>query len=286
MTELPARRLLLVHAHPDDESINNGATMARYAAEGAHVTLVTCTLGERGEVIPPELRHLTGAALGAHRRGELAAALGALGVADFRLLGGAGRYGDSGMMGTSDNDDPDCFWQADPDEAAGQLAEVILEVRPQVLVTYDDHGGYGHPDHIQAHRVAMRAVELAGEQGHQVQKVYWNRVPRSVVEAAFARLEDELSVLPFDKSASVDDVPGVVDDSKITTAVDGTAHAPAKAAAMRAHATQIEVAEPYFALSNELAQPLFTTEYYELVRGEALPGEADLFAGLTIQEAS
>ncbi|MGW0768651.1 N-acetyl-1-D-myo-inositol-2-amino-2-deoxy-alpha-D-glucopyranoside deacetylase [Streptomyces sp. NPDC002676] len=286
MTELPARRLLLVHAHPDDESINNGATMARYAAEGAHVTLVTCTLGERGEVIPPELRHLTGAALGAHRRGELAAALGALGVADFRLLGGAGRYGDSGMMGTSDNDDPDCFWQADLDEAAGQLAEVILEVRPQVLVTYDDHGGYGHPDHIQAHRVAMRAVELAGEQGHQVQKVYWNRVPRSVVEAAFARLEDELSVLPFDKSASVDDVPGVVDDSKITTAVDGTAHAPAKAAAMRAHATQIEVAEPYFALSNELAQPLFTTEYYELVRGEALPGEVDLFAGLTIQEAS
>ncbi|MFJ3717305.1 N-acetyl-1-D-myo-inositol-2-amino-2-deoxy-alpha-D-glucopyranoside deacetylase [Streptomyces sp. NPDC090057] len=284
MTELPDRRLLLVHAHPDDESINNGATMARYTAEGAHVTLVTCTLGERGEVIPPELRHLTGAALGAHRRGELAAALRELGVADFRLLGGAGRYGDSGMMGTPDNEDPGCFWQADLDTAAGSLVEVILEVRPQVLVTYDDDGGYGHPDHIQAHRVAMRAAELAAEQGHRIQKVYWNRVPRSVAEAAFARLQDELPALPFAKGASLADVPGVVDDERITTAVDGSAHAPAKAAAMRAHATQIEVAEPYFALSNELAQPLFTTEYYELVRGTAEPGETDLFAGVTGDE--
>ncbi|ANP49261.1 N-acetyl-1-D-myo-inositol-2-amino-2-deoxy-alpha-D-glucopyranoside deacetylase [Streptomyces griseochromogenes] len=284
MTELPARRLLLVHAHPDDESINNGATMARYAAEGAHVTLVTCTLGERGEVIPPESRHLAGAALGAHRRAELAAAVRELGVKDFRLLGGAGRYGDSGMMGIEDNDDPACFWQADVDDAARSLVEVILEIRPQVLVTYDDNGGYGHPDHIQAHRVAMRAVDLAAERGHRIAKVYWNRVPRSVAEAAFARLEDELPTLPFEKSGSVADVPGVVDDERITTAVDGTAYAAAKVAAMRAHATQIEVAEPYFALSNELAQPLFTTEYYELVRGEARPGETDLFAG--VEEAS
>ncbi|MES4889770.1 N-acetyl-1-D-myo-inositol-2-amino-2-deoxy-alpha-D-glucopyranoside deacetylase [Streptomyces sp. NPDC096012] len=286
MTELPSRRLLLVHAHPDDESINNGATMARYAAEGAHVTLVTCTLGERGEVIPPELRHLTGPALGAHRRGELAAALRELGVSDSRLLGGAGRYGDSGMLGTADNDDPGCFWQADVDEAAGRLTEVILEVRPQVLVTYDDNGGYGHPDHIQAHRVAMRAVDLAAERGHRIAKVYWNRVPRSVAEAAFARLRDELPVLPFDKSAALDEVPGVVDDERISTAIDGAAHGSAKAAAMRAHATQIEVAEPYFALSNALAQPLFTTEYYELVRGPGQPGESDLFAGLDTGEAA
>ncbi|MFI2201470.1 N-acetyl-1-D-myo-inositol-2-amino-2-deoxy-alpha-D-glucopyranoside deacetylase [Streptomyces sp. NPDC020192] len=280
MTELPAKRLLLVHAHPDDESINNGATMARYAAEGVHVTLVTCTLGEHGEVIPPELRHLTGAALGMHRRAELAEAVRALGVSDARLLGGAGRYGDSGMMGIPDNEDPGCFWQADVDEAAGQLADVILDVRPQVLVTYDDNGGYGHPDHIQAHRVAMRAVELADERGHRVTKVYWNRVPRSVAEAAFERLQDELPVLPFDKSGSVADVPGVVDDDRVTTAVDGAAYASAKADAMRAHVTQIAVAEPYFALSNDLAQPLFTTEYYELVRGAAEPGESDLFAGI------
>ncbi|MHC3473817.1 N-acetyl-1-D-myo-inositol-2-amino-2-deoxy-alpha-D-glucopyranoside deacetylase [Streptomyces sp. 7R007] len=285
MTDLPARRLLLVHAHPDDESINNGVTMARYAAEGAHVTLVTCTLGELGEVIPPELRHLTGAALGEYRLGELTAALGALGVTDFRQLGGPGRYRDSGMMGLPDNDDPACFWQADVDEAARHLVEVILEVRPQVLVTYDDNGGYGHPDHIQAHRVATRAAELAAEAGWRIAKTYWNRVPRPVAEAAFARLETDLPGLPFTKSAAVDDVPGVVDPAHVTTTVDGTAYAAAKAAAMRAHATQIEVAEPYFALSNALAQPLFTTEYYELVRGEGgEPGETDLFAG--IREAS
>ncbi len=299
MTELPspnlrpgappsrcARRLLLVHAHPDDESINNGVTMSRYAAEGAHVTLVTCTLGERGEVIPPDLRHLTGAALGGHRRGELAAAMRALGVEDFRLLGGPGRFADSGMLGLPDNDDPGCLWQADVDQAAALLLDVIREVRPQVLVTYDPNGGYGHPDHIQAHRIAMRAVELAAEAGVPVAKVYWNRVPRSVAEEAFARLDDELPGLPFDQAATIGDVPGVVEDDRITTEIhgEGSTHA-AKAAAMRAHATQITVAEPWFVLSNDLAQPLFTTEYYELVRGERGERgdgtrESDLFAGI------
>ncbi|NUO45844.1 MAG: N-acetyl-1-D-myo-inositol-2-amino-2-deoxy-alpha-D-glucopyranoside deacetylase, partial [Streptomyces sp.] len=268
MTEPPARRLLLVHAHPDDESINNGATMARYAAEGARVTLVTCTLGERGEVIPPELRHLSGTALGEYRLGELTAAMRALGVEDFRLLGGQGRYQDSGMMGLADNDDPACFWQADVDEAAAALVRVILEVRPHVLVTYDENGGYGHPDHIQAHRVAMRAADLAAEAGWTIPKVYWNRVPRTVGEQAFERLAEALPGLPFDKPGVLDDVPGVVADERITTEIDGTAHAAAKAAAMAAHATQITVAAPYFVLSNDLAQPVFTTEYYELVRGD------------------
>ncbi|MCX5267023.1 N-acetyl-1-D-myo-inositol-2-amino-2-deoxy-alpha-D-glucopyranoside deacetylase [Streptomyces sp. NBC_00199] len=288
MTELPSRRLLLVHAHPDDESINNGATMARYAAEGVHVTLVTCTLGERGEVIPPELRHLTGAALGEHRKGELEAAMAELGVHDVRLLGGPGRHGDSGMTGLADNDDPACFWQADVDDAAASLVDVILEVRPQVLVTYDEDGGYGHPDHIQAHRVAMRAAELAEAAGWRIPKVYWNRVPRSVAEAAFARLREELPALPFASGAAVSDVPGVVDDDRVTAEIEAHAgYAAAKAAAMRAHATQVAVApgERYFALSNDLAQPLFTTEYYELVRGEAAVHggnrETDLFAGTT-----
>ena len=162
---ISGRRLLLVHAHPDDESIGTGATMARYAAEGAQVTLVTCTLGELGEIIPPSLSYLAegdGGRLGEYRIGELNAACAELGVTDHRFLGGPGRWRDSGMMGTAGNDDPRCFWRADVDEAADALLGVIREVRPQVLVTYDANGFYGHPDHIQAHRVAMRAFQQAG----------------------------------------------------------------------------------------------------------------------------
>ncbi|MER5897437.1 N-acetyl-1-D-myo-inositol-2-amino-2-deoxy-alpha-D-glucopyranoside deacetylase [Streptomyces sp. NPDC001876] len=292
MKDLPARRLLLVHAHPDDESINNGATMARYAAEGAHVTLVTCTLGEEGEVIPPDLAHLAADrddTLGAHRVGELAAAMKELGVTDHRFLGGPGRFRDSGMMGTEQNHRPGAFWDADPDDAAAHLVEVIRSVRPQVLVTYDPDGGYGHPDHIQAHRVAMRAAELAADPGygtgapHAIAKIYWNRVPRSVAEEAFARLR-EAAPDAFPGIAAVDDVPGVVDDTEITAEIDGSAYAAAKTAAMTAHATQIAVDGPFFALSNDLGQPVFTTEYYQLVRGARARDddarEHDLFAGV------
>ncbi|MFF2657821.1 N-acetyl-1-D-myo-inositol-2-amino-2-deoxy-alpha-D-glucopyranoside deacetylase [Kitasatospora sp. NPDC058032] len=294
MTATTGRRLLLVHAHPDDESINNGATMARYAAEGAHVTLVTCTLGEGGEVIPPELAHLTADRedrLGAHRIGELTEAMAALGVGDVRFLGGPGRYRDSGMMGVPDNDVPGCFWRADVDEAAGRLVAVVREVRPQVLVAYDEHGGYGHPDHIQAHRVAMRAHELAADPAYRpelgpawrIAKVYWNRVPRSVLERALAETAEKA---PFPGVAEPADVPGVVDDELVTTALDGAAYAGRKAAAMAAHATQITV-DPtgaFFALSNHLGQPLLVTEYYQLVHGQAGPRlpEDDLFAGLDV----
>ncbi|WP_455352636.1 N-acetyl-1-D-myo-inositol-2-amino-2-deoxy-alpha-D-glucopyranoside deacetylase [Streptomyces sp. SYSU K217416] len=295
MTDLPARRLLLVHAHPDDESINNGATMAKYANEGAQVTLVTCTLGEEGEVIPPDLARLTADrddTLGAHRIGELAAAMKELGVTDHSFLGGAGRFRDSGMMGLPQNHREGAFWDAEVDEAAAYLVEVIRRRRPQVLVTYDPNGGYGHPDHIQAHRVAMRAAELAAEPAfrrdlgtpHTIAKIYWNRVPRSVAEAGFARLHAAGEDAPFPGIATVDDVPGVVADEQITAEIDGTPYAQAKAAAMRAHATQIAVDGPFFALSNDLGQPLFTAEYYELADGDsgapAGERETDLFAGV------
>lgn len=291
---LPSRRLLLVHAHPDDESIGNGATMARYAAEGALVTLVTCTLGEGGEVIPPELAHLTADrenTLGEYRIGELTAAMREVGVADFRFLGGPGRYRDSGMMGVPDNDAPGSFWQADVDEAAGHLVAVTREVRPQVLVTYDENGGYGHPDHIQAHRVALRAYELAADPAYRpelgdpwrIAKLYYNRMPRSVIEEG---LRETAAKAPFPGVAKPQDVPGVVDDELVTTVLDGEAYAGAKSAAMRAHATQITVDGSFFALSNNLGQPLPATEYYQLVRGELGPErpESDLFAGLEVAE--
>ncbi|MGW8399669.1 N-acetyl-1-D-myo-inositol-2-amino-2-deoxy-alpha-D-glucopyranoside deacetylase [Streptomyces lydicus] len=291
----PARRLLLVHAHPDDESINNGVTMAKYAAEGALVTLVTCTRGEEGEVIPPELAHLApdrDDTLGPYRVDELAAAMDVLGVTDHRFLGGPGRYRDSGMMGAPQNQRPDSFWQAPLDEAAAHLVAVIREVRPQVLVTYDPNGGYGHPDHVQAHRVAMRGAELAARAdfrpdlggAHAIGKIYWNCNPRSVVEEGFERLRAAGHTFPG--VATVDDVPGVLPDAEVTTSITGSAaHRAAKTAAMRAHYTQIAVDGPFFALSNDLGQPLFGTEHYRLVHGA--PGvpaaggrEDDLFAGV------
>jgi N-acetyl-1-D-myo-inositol-2-amino-2-deoxy-alpha-D-glucopyranoside deacetylase len=306
---MTSRAILFVHAHPDDETINNGATMAKYVAEGARVTLVTCTLGEEGEILVPELEHLASNRedrLGEHRVGELAAAMKELGVTDHRFLGGPGRYRDSGMMGTPQNDRADAFWQADVDEAAGLLAEVIRELRPQVVVTYNEFGGYGHPDHIQAHRVAMRAVELAAQNvglaggdrdgdgdksgggggtglaAHQVPKVYWNTMPRSVMKSAIEAVRAAGHTTGFAAVESVDDLPFVADDSTVTTMVHGEPYAAKKFAAMRAHATQITVDGPFFALSNSLGQEVMGVEYYQLVRGTPGPEkpEADLFAGL------
>ena len=286
------RRLLLVHAHPDDESIGTGATMARYAAQGAQVTLVTCTLGELGEVIPVGLAHLASDRenrLGEHRIGELAAACAALGVADHRFLGGPGRWHDSGMMGTPSNDWDGAFWRADVDEAAAALLDIVAEVRPQVLVTYDAHGFYGHPDHIQAHRVAWRAFELAGG---LVRKFYATAIPRSVLaeaiklsaDAGQQEGRDEPGFLAVD---SVEDLPFGVPDEEVTTEIDASGYLDAKLAAMRAHASQIAVDSPFFALSDRVGRRALGVEYYTLLAGPRGPGdgphgwESDLFAGLT-----
>ncbi len=270
------RSLLFVHAHPDDESIGTGATMARYAAEGARVTLVTCTLGELGEIIPPALRHLLPDELGEHRTGELARACQALGVSDHRFLGGPGRWRDSGMMGLPDNDDPRCFWQADVDEAASALADVVREVAADVIVTYDANGFYGHPDHIQAHRVARRARQMTGGTA----KFYATAMPRSVLAEAVKLPADSWFKQVTDLSASVP-------DDAVTTRIDATAYLGAKLAAMRAHQTQITVDGGFFALSNDLGMRVLGTEYYTLLDGPptapgpTAPGaryESDLFA--------
>jgi N-acetyl-1-D-myo-inositol-2-amino-2-deoxy-alpha-D-glucopyranoside deacetylase len=289
------RRLLLVHAHPDDETINNGVTMAKYVAEGAHVTLVTCTLGEEGEVLVPELAHLAADqddGLGQHRIGELATAMEALGITDSRFLGGPGRYRDSGMMGLTTNDRPDCFWQADVDEAAGHLVAVIRQARPQVLVTYDENGGYGHPDHIQAHRVAMRAVDLAADPSFgdgapwQVSKVYWCAVPLSWWRQSLRSLRESGDTTTFEGLDPEGELPFGTPDELVTTVIDAPEHVEGKLAAMRAHATQITVDGPFFALSNNLGNEVWSREAYQLVRSTAggRPSsddpETDLFAGV------
>jgi N-acetyl-1-D-myo-inositol-2-amino-2-deoxy-alpha-D-glucopyranoside deacetylase len=271
------RRVLFVHAHPDDESIGTGATMARYAAEGARVCLVTCTLGEHGDVVVDELRHLAADRedrLGEHRRGELAAACAALGVTDQRFLGGAGRWRDSGMMGAPSNDDPRCFWRADLDEAAAALVAIMRDVRPQVVVTYDAEGLYGHPDHIQAHRVTRAAFERAGDASFgrgepwTPSRFYATAIPLSVLKAA---LEGDMG--PFIRLHSVEDFGFGVPDEQVSARVDGSAYLAAKLAALRAHRTQLTVSGTVFALSNDVGQPVLGVEHYTLLAGD--PAGAD-----------
>jgi N-acetyl-1-D-myo-inositol-2-amino-2-deoxy-alpha-D-glucopyranoside deacetylase len=283
-----AKRLLLVHAHPDDETINNGVTMAKYAASGAQVTLVTCTRGEEGEVLVTELANLASDKddkLGEHREVELKDAMAQLGINDFRFLGDPNKkWRDSGMMGTPQNERGNVFWQADLDEASQELVKIILEIKPQVLITYDEFGGYGHPDHIKAHRVAMRAAELAAEQGWQVSKIYWNTIPRSVIQMGIEKMKEVGS--DFFGAQSVDELPFAKPDELATTVVNAPEYVPQKLAAMKAHATQISEDGPFFALSKNLGLSVWGDEYYTLVKGEkAAPfdsngRELDIFAGV------
>lgn len=292
------RRLLLVHAHPDDEAIGTGATMAKYAAENARVTLVTCTLGEEGEVVVDDLQHLAADnddELGRHRIEELATACEALGVRDHRWLGGPGRWRDSGMMGTPANDRSDAFWNADLDEATQLLVEVMREVRPQVVVTYDERGAYGHPDHIRAHDVTVAAFSASGDPAYrpatgepwQPAKLYYTAVPKSVLQAGIDhfRASGEGSDF-FGGVASADELPFGVTDDAVTTEIDAAPYLDAKLAAMRAHRSQIRLDGPFFALADGVGRSVFGTEYYTLARGDRGRGrdgagrEDDLFAGV------
>jgi N-acetyl-1-D-myo-inositol-2-amino-2-deoxy-alpha-D-glucopyranoside deacetylase len=299
---LPDRRMLLVHAHPDDESINNGASMAKYVAEGAHVTLVTCTLGEEGEVLVPGLRHLAADrddTLGPHRIGELADALRELGVTDHRFLGGPGRFRDTGMaMGEHgaippEEIRPDTFWAADLVEASNYLVEVIREVKPQVLVTYDETGGYGHPDHIQAHRVAMYGSLLAGADPYrrdlgpawEIPKIYWTAMSESRLRQGLRKLRASGDLTTFEGMDPEGPLPPfAIPDELISAKIEGSDYVERKLAAMRAHPTQIAIDGPFFALSNNLGNEVWGVEFYRLVKGSAadlVDGfESDLFAGV------
>ncbi|HEY2831153.1 MAG TPA: N-acetyl-1-D-myo-inositol-2-amino-2-deoxy-alpha-D-glucopyranoside deacetylase [Sporichthyaceae bacterium] len=286
-------RMVVVHAHPDDEVINTGATMAMYAAQGAGVTLVTCTLGEEGEILVPGLAHLAADredGLGRHRIGELAAAMVALGVGDHRFLGGPGRYRDSGMMDTPANRRADCFWRAEVDTAAADLVAVLREVRPQVLISYNENGGYGHPDHIQANRVMRRAAELSADPAFRpdlgaawaVARIYYTVVPYSFLQAGIDALAAAGQSEIFGNATRAEEVGFGVPDELVSVMIQAEEFVEAKMAAMRAHATQITVDGPFFALSNHLGQKIWGTECFQLVHGEleSVRPASDLFAGL------
>lgn len=303
MTGTPEHRILLVHAHPDDECIGTGATMARYVDEGVGVTLVTCTAGEMGEVLVPELEYLAfenEGGLGERRRGELDEAMKVLGVTDHRFLGGFGRFHDSGMAWHADGHAipaesiPDnAFWTADLTEAADEMVTVIREVRPQVLVTYDEFGNYGHPDHIQAHRVAMYAAQLAAApsyklelgEPHDVAKIYWTAMSESRMRESLRELRESGDTETF-KGMEPDGKlpPFVTPDELISARVDGSSTVERKMGALRKHETQVEQ-DGHFFSGAESGHSAWSDEFFRLVKGT--PGkvgddgfEEDLFAGL------
>ena len=281
-------RLLFVHAHPDDETINNGVTIARYAAAGAEVTVLTCTLGEEGEVIGERWAQLGvdhADQLGGYRIGELSAALRHLGLQGPRFLGGAGYWRDSGMAGTPARRRTR-FADADFDHAVSQLADVIAELRPHVVVTYDPEGGYGHPDHIQAHRVTTAAIEAAAGRW-AVPKFYWTVMSTNAFREGLAGLTDE-DVCEDWIRIEIDGGFGFSED-RITATIDAPEHLADKAAAIGEHATQVVLGPTgrAFTLSNKIVLPVLAQEHYVLVSGEPSETdddgrESDLLSGLNL----
>lgn len=275
----PDRRIVLVHAHPDDETITCGGVMALAAAAGVGVTLVTCTGGELGEVIPSELAHLEGdgPGLSAVRDRELAAACAALGVTDRRYLGGPGAWHDSGMVASEgsilaaapETLGPGAFAREDarPTQVA-QLVDVLREVEPQIVISYDADGGYGHPDHVRAHEITEAAVEAVDPSATRV-TLLATAAPHDAVVAGLDVLAHRAGLeLPVPDVAGLPTVPDATIDLTIPL---GTALA-AKLAALRAHATQVEVRDdacdpPVYALSNGLAQPVLAVECFVHLRG-------------------
>lgn len=256
--------------------------------------MVTCTLGEEGEVIPESLRGLASDQadqLGGYRVGELRAACTALRVAGHRFLGGVGRWRDSGMIwhrpgqaGALPDAHPRAFANGDRQEQADALEAVLREVKPQVVVTYADDGGYGHPDHIRAHEVTMDATAKVPE----VLRVFHTVPSRSAIEAGLRSLA-KAEEMPF-RLPEVDELPHIHDDG-ITTTIDVSEHLPAKISALRAHGTQVKVwLEQWnngagvagYALSNGIAQPVVGTEHFVLAAGDPHGCENDLFGGLGV----
>jgi N-acetyl-1-D-myo-inositol-2-amino-2-deoxy-alpha-D-glucopyranoside deacetylase len=294
LMRMESPRLLFVHAHPDDETLTTGATIAHYAARGAQVRVVTCTLGEEGEVIGEQWAQLAvdhADQLGGFRIAELSAALSALGLDGPVFLGGAGRWRDSGMEGTPPRH-RQRFVDADPGETVGALVAIIRELRPHVVVTYDAKGGYGHPDHIHAHEVTMAAVAASGGtdfpgEPWTVPKVYWTVMSTSAIAAGLDALGD---TPPEWLRIPIDQVPFGYPDDAIDAVIEVADQLPAKVAALRAHATQVTVAPDgrSCALSNNIALPIGAVEHYILAAGtpgerDARGWETDLLAGLNLE---
>lgn len=267
--------LLAVHAHPDDEASTTGGILARYSAEGVRTVLVTCTNGELGDSTagakPGEGDH-DEATVVAVRRRELEASCALLGVSELELLG----YHDSGMMGWPQNDAPGSFWSVPVPEAAGRLASLIERYRPQVVVTYDAHGFYGHPDHIQAHRITVAALE----QTDVADKLYFPAIPRSAL-GRFRQAMAEAGIDPPTEAEEDEDPDFGVPDELIAAVVDCTGYVDQKWAALEAHASQVDNTF-FLRMGKPLFAEMFGRELFvrALDRTGSPTPEDDLFAGV------
>jgi N-acetyl-1-D-myo-inositol-2-amino-2-deoxy-alpha-D-glucopyranoside deacetylase len=273
MQENKKGTLLLVHAHPDDEAITTGGVMAKAHDEGRRVVLVTATRGERGEIHNMD-EAATRPRLGEVRTDELRRATEILGVDRQVYLG----YVDSGMAGTEGNDDPASFHRATLLEAAGLLAGVLREERPDVVVTYGADGIYGHPDHVKAHEVTIAALDLMQDlEGWSPAKAYFAAVPRSGLEA-MRKMAEEAGMEGFgDDSMTLVGIP----DEIITTRVDVTEYIDRKRRSFAAHVSQNDPNSPFATMQDSIYRMAFGTEHYVLARGAlGADRESDLFEGL------
>ena len=265
--------LLLVHAHPDDEAISTGGVMMKAKAHGHRVVLVTATRGEVGEIYNMD-EASSRPRLGEIRTDELKNATEILGVDRQEYLG----YRDSGMVVTDDNTVPRSFHQAPVEEAAGKLAVIVREERPDVVVTYAEDGVYGHPDHIKAHFVTNAALDLLEREGHAVQKLYYTAIPRSMMEAFIQQMPEEARQA-MGGSMRIAGTP----DELVTARIDVQDYVQRKRDAFRAHVSQNDPNSWCATMQDQIYELAFGTEYYQLARGK--PGselpEADLFAGVT-----
>ena len=282
-----ALTFMAVHAHPDDEIFSTGGTFAKYAEQGIHTVLVTCTGGEEGEIVDPTMvaeevkPHLREV-----RERELRCAVKELGIQTLELLG----YRDSGMAGTPSNQNPDCFHMADPEEATGRLVRLVRRYRPQVLVSYDENGSYGHPDHIKAHQITDLAFDAAGDPARypeagpawQPQKLYICGLARGQFERWLRVAEEEHVELPWLRDRTESDPPRGLPQERITTTVQIGDYLDRKRAAFRCHRTQIGDDSFVVSIPEAVARKAFYDECYIRVRSlvDAPVPEDDLFAGL------
>jgi N-acetyl-1-D-myo-inositol-2-amino-2-deoxy-alpha-D-glucopyranoside deacetylase len=278
---------MAVHAHPDDEVIGTGGTFARYAVEGVQTVLVTCTLGEEGEIVVPEWdtpeNH---ARLDVIRRQELQEAVDILQISHLEVL----PYRDSGMIGLPSNEHPECFNKADPYEATGRLVALVRAYRPHVLVTYNEEGGYGHPDHLMAHQITVAAFDAAGDPAQYPQagkpwtpqKLYLIASRRSLWLRAWQTMRERglTTKTPLDDPEF--DPQRFVDDPRPATAIDITPFLAQKLAALRVHRTQIKPDWPYLAIPDDVRLELMAKEHFVLLRSrvDASADEDDLFSGI------